>query len=34
MEYTYTELLIFFLLYSFMGWVGEVVITSVTRRKF
>ncbi|MCD8379766.1 MAG: putative ABC transporter permease [Lachnospiraceae bacterium] len=34
MEYTYTELLIFFLLYSLMGWVGEVVITSVTRRKF
>ncbi len=34
MEYSYTELFIFFLIYSFMGWVGEVVITSVTRRRF
>ncbi|MCD7715296.1 MAG: putative ABC transporter permease [Lachnospiraceae bacterium] len=34
MEYTYTELLIYFMIYSFMGWVGEALITSVTRRKF
>ncbi len=34
MEYLYTELLIFFLIYGFMGWVSEVVLTSVTRRKF
>ncbi|MCD7819239.1 MAG: putative ABC transporter permease [Lachnospiraceae bacterium] len=34
MEYTYTELLLFFMMYSFIGWVSEVVITSVTRRKF
>ncbi|MCD7957091.1 MAG: putative ABC transporter permease [Lachnospiraceae bacterium] len=34
MEYLYTELLLFFMLYSFIGWAGEVVITSVTRCKF
>ncbi|MCD8154369.1 MAG: putative ABC transporter permease [Clostridiales bacterium] len=34
MEYLYTELLLFFMLYSFIGWASEVVIMSVSKCKF
>ena len=34
MEYTYTELITYLLLYGFMGWVAEVVVAAVWERRF
>ena len=32
MEYTYLDLLCYLILYSFMGWIAEVVVVSITTR--
>ena len=34
MHYTFTELLSYFFLYSFLGWCLEVAVMSVRRRRF